>query len=338
MATKPLPAMSDFPQRYGVFINVENPGNDARDALAQAVRIAVAAEALGFHEAWVAEHHYSPFAVGSAPLVLLSHIAACTARIRLGTGASLLAMNDPVRVAEDVATLDLLSGGRVEFGVARGGPFPQQYQVAGLASAGEARERMLEALALIRQLWREPVTSFAGRFHRCEGVALSPRPWQQPVPVWLASLSGDALRVAAQHGYGLMATPSSDLASVAALVAAERARRGDFPFAIARFFHCESDHGRAVAHGVAGVRAYPGAMQVRFAAGNLPPMFAADASDDVIMANAVIGDPAHCAAQARRLRERLGPHRLLLKPATHDPARARAALALFAEALGLGET
>jgi len=167
---------------------------------------------------------------------------------------------------------------------------------------------------------------------------LQPRPLQHPVPVWLASLSPDSLRLAAEQGYGLMATPSADLAQVADLVAAERAQRGAFPFAIARFFHCETDHSDAIEHGVACVRAYPGLMQVQFAAGALPPMFAPDASEAVILANAVIGDPAQCAAQVRRLRERLGPHRLLLKPATHDPAKARAALGLFAKELGLSDT
>ncbi len=166
------------PQRYGVFLNVENPGGDAGEALGQMVRTAVAAEALGFDDVWVAEQHYSRFAIGSALTVLLGHLAACTSRVRLGTGASLLPLNDPVRVAEDIATLDLLSRGRIEFGVARGGPFPVQYRHAGLTSAEAARERMHEALALIRRLWSEPATRFEGRFYRCDDLAIEPRPLQ----------------------------------------------------------------------------------------------------------------------------------------------------------------
>ncbi|HEY0201858.1 MAG TPA: LLM class flavin-dependent oxidoreductase [Burkholderiaceae bacterium] len=322
--------MSDLHlQRYGVFLNVEDPGGKPREALAQMARTAVCAEELGFDDVWVAEHHYSGFAIGSALPVLLGYLAAVTQRVRLGTGAALLALNDPVRVAEDVATLDVLSQGRIEFGVARGGPFPRQYQHSGLASADDARERMFEALELIRQLWRGPVAKFDGRYYRCENMAIAPHPLQQPVPVWLASLSTQALHLAARHGYGLMATPSADLGGVAALLGPERTARGNFPFAIARFFHCEPDHQSALAHGLAGVRAYPGLMGVRFAQGKLPPMFAPDASDATILANAVIGDPQSCAAQVRLLREQLGPHRLLLKPAAHDPEQARAALALF---------
>jgi alkanesulfonate monooxygenase SsuD/methylene tetrahydromethanopterin reductase-like flavin-dependent oxidoreductase (luciferase family) len=327
--------MSTFPQRYGVFLNVENPDGDARDALEQTVRTAVAAETTGFHDVWVAEHHYSPFAIGSALTVLLAQIAARTSTIRLGTGASLLALHDPVRVAEDIASLDLLSGGRIEFGVARGGPFPVQYRPSGIPSADVARERMHEALALIRRLWTEPRTSFNGRFFHCDDVAVYPRPLQRPVPVWLASLSGDSPRLAAEHGYGLMATPSADLGQVAEQVAAERAVRGDFPFAIARFFYCDEDSRRAIEHGVEAVRAYPRLMQVQFAPGKQPPMFAPDAPEDVILANAIIGDPAQCIARATELNQRLGAHRLLLKPATHSPANARAALAQFARAAGL---
>lgn len=327
--------MSDSLQRYGVFLNVENPDGDARSALRQSVQTAVLAEALGYHDVWVAEHHYSQYAIGSALMVLLAQIAAATSTIRIGSGASLLPLNDPLRVAEDIATLDLLSGGRIEFGVARGGPFPEQYRPSGLPTGDIARARMLEALALIRRLWSEPVTSFTGRFFQCDQVAIYPRPLQQPVPVWLASQSADSLLVAAEHGDGLMATPSADLARVAEQMAAERQRRGPFPFAIARFFHCEPDHQRAVAHGVACVRAYPRLMQVQFANGGTPPMFAADAPEEVILANAIIGDPAHCAAQVRRLQEQLGPHRLLLKPAVHEAAATQTALQLFARETGL---
>lgn len=328
--------MSDFPPRYGVFLNVENPHGDARDALRQTVRTGVAAEQMGFHDVWVAEHHYSPFAVGSALTVLLSQIAAGTSSIRLGTGASLLALNDPLRVAEDIASLDLLSGGRIEFGVARGGPFPAQYRPSGIASGDMARERMHEALALIERLWTEPETHFEGRFFRYESVAVYPRPLQQPVPVWLASLSGASPQIAAEHGYGLMAAPSADLDQVAKQVAAERERRGAFPFAIARFFHCDEDGRRAVEHGIEAVRAYPRLMGVHFPPGKLPPMFAPDAPNDVILANAIIGDPEQCIARVKSMSERLGPHRLLLKPATHDAAKARMSLALFARAAGLG--
>jgi alkanesulfonate monooxygenase SsuD/methylene tetrahydromethanopterin reductase-like flavin-dependent oxidoreductase (luciferase family) len=328
--------MSSFVQRYGVFLNVENPDGNARDALEQTVRTAVAAETMGFDDVWVAEHHYSPFAIGSALTVLLSQIAARTSTIRLGTGASLLALNDPVRVAEDVASLDLLSGGRIEFGVARGGPFPVQYRQAGIASADAARERMYEALALILRLWSEPRTSFDGRFFQYDSMSVYPQPLQQRVPVWLASLAADSRRLAAEHGYGLMATPSADLGEVTALVAAERTARGDFPFAIARFFYCDDDSRTAVERGVEAVRAYPQLMQVQFPPGKLPPMFAPDAPEEVILANTIIGNPAECLARAKELRDRLGPHRLLLKPATHDPHAARDALARFARAAGLG--
>lgn len=92
----------------------------------------------------------------------------------------------------------------------------------------------------------------------------------------------------------------------------------DLPFAIARFFHCEPDHEQALAHGLAAVREYPQRMGVRFGGGGMPPMFEPDASDAVILANAVIGDPAHCAERVDSLRRALGPHRLLLKPAVHD--------------------
>jgi len=323
--------------RLGVFLNVEDPHHDSAGALRELVNTAVAAEAQGYESVWLAEHHHNGFAIGSALTVLLGHIAALTTRIRLGTGAALLPLNDPVRIAEQVATLDLLSQGRIEFGVGRGGPFPEQYRQVGLASADEARAHLHEALALIRRLWapvqgdgdRDGGVDFAGRFYQVSSLRLEPKPLQRTVPVWLASLSPDSCELAAAHGDGLMATPSSDLAQVAQVVQAQRARQGGLRFAIARFFHCEPDHGQALAHGLAGVRAYPLEMGVQFAPGKRPPMFEPDAPDEVILANAVIGDPAHCLAQVQRLQALLGPHLLLLKPAAHEPVQARAALGLF---------
>jgi len=327
--------------RLGVFLNVEDPHHDPAGALRELVNTAVAAEAQGYESVWLAEHHHNGFAIGSALTVLLGHIAALTTRIRLGTGAALLPLNDPVRIAEQVATLDLLSQGRIEFGVGRGGPFPEQYRQVGLASADEARAHLHEALALIRSLWApaqgegsgegdgESGVDFAGRYYQVSGLRLEPKPLQRPVPVWLASLSPDSCELAATHGHGLMATPSSDLAQVAQVVQAQRARQVDLRFAIARFFHCEADHAQALARGLAGVRAYPLEMGVQFAPGKRPPMFEPDAPDEVILANAVIGDPAHCLAQVQRLQALLGPHLLLLKPAAHEPAQARAALGLF---------
>ncbi|MBV5293404.1 MAG: LLM class flavin-dependent oxidoreductase [Curvibacter lanceolatus] len=323
--------------RLGVFLNVEDPHHDPAGALHELVNTAVAAEAQGYESVWLAEHHHNGFAIGSALTVLLGHIAALTTRIRLGTGAALLPLNDPVRIAEQVATLDLLSQGRIEFGVGRGGPFPEQYRQVGLASADEARAHLHEALALIRRLWApaqsgadgEGGVDFSGRFYQVSGLRLEPKPLQRPVPVWLASLSPDSCELAAEHGDGLMATPSSDLAQVAQVVQAQRVRQGDLRFAIARFFHCEADPGQALARGLAGVRAYPLEMGVQFAPGKRPPMFEPDAPDEVILANAVIGDPAQCLAQVQRLQALLGPHLLLLKPAAHEPAQARAALGLF---------
>lgn len=319
--------------RLGVFLNVEDPNHDPAHALHELVNTAVAAEAQGYESVWLAEHHHNAFAIGSALTVLLGHIAALTTRVRLGTGAALLPLNDPVRIAEQVATLDLLSQGRIEFGVGRGGPFPEQYRQVGLASADEARAHLHEALALIRRLWASPAEAdgvdFAGRFYRVSGLRLEPKPLQRPVPVWLASLSPDSCELAAEHGDGLMATPSSDLAQVAQVVQAQRARQAELRFAIARFFHCEADPEQARARGLAGVRAYPLEMGVQFAPGKRPPMFEPDAPDEVILANAVIGDPAQCLAQVQRLQALLGPHLLLLKPAAHEPAQARAALGLF---------
>ena len=97
------------------------------------------AEALGFESAWVAQHHFNADEGGlPAPFVFLAHAAARTSRIRLGTGVVTLPLEDPVRVAEDAAVLDLLSGGRLEIGIGAGGT-PSTFPAFGLASAERAQ-------------------------------------------------------------------------------------------------------------------------------------------------------------------------------------------------------
>ena len=112
--------------RIGVFCTYENPVRDYKACFDAQTRLVRRAEEVGFEEAWVAEHHFDDDAVSPSILTLLSYLAGVTSRVRLGSAAVLLAFRNPIQVAEDVATIDVLSNGRFDFGVAKGGPFPAQ--------------------------------------------------------------------------------------------------------------------------------------------------------------------------------------------------------------------
>ena len=165
---------------------------------------AVLAEALGFDSVWLGEHHFCDYVL-AAPPVVLAAIAARTTRLRLGTGVTLLANLDPVRVAEDYATVDAISNGRVELAVGRG-ILIDTYEVFG-QKPDESRERYRENLELLRRLWSERDVTWSGRFRApLDAVTVEPRPVQTPhPPIWVGGGSSSAsVDLAAELGLPLM--------------------------------------------------------------------------------------------------------------------------------------
>ncbi len=165
---------------------------------------AVLAESLGFDSVWLGEHH-SRDSLLAAPPVVLAAIAARTARIRLGADVTLLANLDPVRVAEDYATVDAISNGRVELSVGLG-ILVDTNEVFG-HKPDESRERFRENLELLRRLWSETDVTWSGRFRApLDRVTVEPRPVQAPhPPIWVGGDASHAsVDLAAELGLPLM--------------------------------------------------------------------------------------------------------------------------------------
>lgn len=214
--------------RTGLFCTYENPQSDYRSAYAQQTELVEIVEGLGFDEAWVAEHHFNAGATSASPFPILAYLAARTSRIRLGSAAVLLPFHDPILVAEEAATLDILSNGRFDLGVAKGGPFPLQNRHFHV-SPDEARGRTCEALALIQRLLHDDQVSFEGTYFKGEGVELVPKPVQRPFPTYFATSTPDMVKLAAENGYALMAGPPFPLAHVRESVQLARAVAGADP-------------------------------------------------------------------------------------------------------------
>lgn len=162
------------------------------------------AERLGFDGVFLVEHHFTGQGQVSASLTLLAYLAARTSRIRLGTAVVVLPWHNPVLIAEQAATLDLLSGGRLDLGVGKG------YRSAEFSGfcipQAEAGERFDEAVEVIRKAWTS-----AGRFShhgkrwRYEDIVVEPEPVQRPhPPLWLAAGSPESIRRAARDGFNLL--------------------------------------------------------------------------------------------------------------------------------------
>jgi alkanesulfonate monooxygenase SsuD/methylene tetrahydromethanopterin reductase-like flavin-dependent oxidoreductase (luciferase family) len=168
--------------KFGLFYEApEDPRRTHAERFAEMLDLIAYGETLGFDTAWLAEIHFGgPFSLLSAPLMVVPAIAARTQRIRIGTAVSLLPLHHPLSLAEQAATADLLSGGRLEFGVGRGS-IPTQFHGFGVPVA-ENRARFAEALDIIRLAWTSERFSYAGTFYQVENLAVVPKPWQQPHP------------------------------------------------------------------------------------------------------------------------------------------------------------
>jgi alkanesulfonate monooxygenase SsuD/methylene tetrahydromethanopterin reductase-like flavin-dependent oxidoreductase (luciferase family) len=165
----------------GIFMEEARPDVSAADAFREKLDLAQAADAWGVHGVWLGEIHFSPGrSVCSVPNVVGAAIATTTRRIRVGTAVQVLPLHHPLRIAEEVATLDQLSEGRVDFGVGRS-TSPRAYDVLGIPYE-ESQARFREALDVIVQAWKGEPFSYAGQFYRFDNVAVSPPPYQTPHP------------------------------------------------------------------------------------------------------------------------------------------------------------
>lgn len=165
------------------------------------------AEKLGYDAFGVGERHGAPF-LSSSPPVVLGAIAAATSRIRLLTTVTVLSVLDPVRVAEDYATLDHLSDGRLELIIGKGND-PRHYPLFGLDEE-EQWESLAERYALLKRLWNEEDVTWEGRYRPpLNGVTTQPRPLQRPIPVWHGSASSTlSTELAARYGEPLFSSNS----------------------------------------------------------------------------------------------------------------------------------
>lgn len=205
---------------FGMFHEFQAlPGETARQSFANSLAQVEAAEEWGLDAMWLAELHFAPErSVLAAPLILAATIAQRTRRMRIGTAVQVLPLCHPLRLAEEVATVDQLSGGRLIFGVGRSG-FAHTYRTYGV-DYGESRERFGETLAILKRAFSEERFSHRGRYFAYDDVRLAPRPLQQPWPeIRVAAASPDTYVEVAELGHPIfVAARTGNLSELAPLV------------------------------------------------------------------------------------------------------------------------
>ena len=177
---------------FGIFHEFPSlPGRSHAEAFAQSFELVDGAERWGLDAMWLGELHFDPArSVLSSPLCVASAIAARTQRMKIGLAVQVLPLCHPLRLAEEAATVDQISNGRLIFGVGRSG-VARTYEAYGVPYA-ESRERFAEILDIVQKAWTQDKVSYQGKYHRFEDVAVVPKPYQQPTPpIRVAATSAD---------------------------------------------------------------------------------------------------------------------------------------------------
>jgi alkanesulfonate monooxygenase SsuD/methylene tetrahydromethanopterin reductase-like flavin-dependent oxidoreductase (luciferase family) len=274
-------------------------------------------DTLGFDTVWLGELHFSrAFSILADPLMVLAAAAQRTSRIRLGTAVTLLPLHNPVKIAEEAAIADILSDGRLEFGVGRG-TAPLHYAGYDIPQE-ESRERFEEALDFILQAWTHERFSYQGKYFRAQDLTLVPRPVQTPYPpVRIAANSPDTFPIAARRRLPIFATPlinppdklraglavyrdtlpagtRGDIALAFPVhVSASRAQaRQECEASLRRFFREAGERLRPF--GQADIKSYEAFQQVLARMERVK-------YDDIDHEMGVFGDPAYCVERVRAL-------------------------------------
>ena len=196
--------------KFGYFTLSDNHYEDnrrsANELVADILDEALYAEEVGLNSAWIGEHHFSTLGVLSCPDLVLAQVAARTKKIRLAPAVTVLPLHHPIRVAEQWATLDMLSGGRVDFAAGRG--YDRREYEPFHVSFEDNQSIFEEGMEVVRRLWASdrPI-SHHGAHYQFDDVAITPRPVQRPIPSYVASFSRPSIELAGRLGCGLIVAP-----------------------------------------------------------------------------------------------------------------------------------
>jgi len=305
--------------KFGLYSSIASPphGENLDRSIDEVIAEAQLAEASGFDSCFFGEHHQDKDGFLPSPLIVATAVAAHTSRLRVGTSVILLPLHHPVRVAEDVITLDLVSKGRVILGVGIG------YQASDFGAFAVPMEHRValfeESVEIVRKCWSGEPFSFYGKHYRLENVAIRPRPYQRPgPPLWIGASVPAAVRRAAQLADAFVGTPSTSLDNALSLVntytAAARAAGRLAQVVLMRDAWVARSRSEAEAvYGPEVMTAYRYYWQHRLAEfKNIPPG-TEFTLENLAPDRLIVGDPETCVREFRRWHEATGADYFLLR-------------------------
>ena len=192
--------------KFGTYYFLQRPpGAPEVDVIREEVDLMVWSESLGYDSVWLTEHHFADYGISSAPSVLAAAVFSRTERLHVGLAVYVLPFHDPIRFAEETATLDNLSGGRLTVGLGRGN---RPAEFAGYrVPQQESRARFEEAHAILLKAWTQDQVEHAGRYWQIPAIAVHPRPLTRPhPPIAVAVSSPETIAWTARQGYRMLSS------------------------------------------------------------------------------------------------------------------------------------
>jgi alkanesulfonate monooxygenase SsuD/methylene tetrahydromethanopterin reductase-like flavin-dependent oxidoreductase (luciferase family) len=192
--------------RFGTYFFLQaTPDQTPAEIVAEELDQMVLSERLGFDSVWLTEHHFSDYGLSAAPSVLAAALAARTSRVSIGTAVYVIPFHNPLRLAEETATLDILSGGRMIVGIGRGNR-PLEFVGHGI-DQDENRTRMEEGVEILLAAWTQDHVTFHGRHWDLDRIPVQPQPLQKPhPPIAVAATSDQSVAWAAEHGWRILSS------------------------------------------------------------------------------------------------------------------------------------
>ncbi|MFI5375883.1 MAG: LLM class flavin-dependent oxidoreductase [Candidatus Rokuibacteriota bacterium] len=190
--------------RFGTYFFLQAPpGHGHADIIQRELDQMVLSETLGFDEVWLTEHHFIDYGLSVDPATLASALASRTSRVRIGLAAAILPFHDPIRLAEQLALVDIISRGRLDVGVGRGNR-PSEF-IGYRVPQVESRERFDEAVQILQRAWTEERYSYDGRYFKIPEVRVIPKPLQRPhPPLYQVCVSPDSIEGTALRGWPML--------------------------------------------------------------------------------------------------------------------------------------
>jgi alkanesulfonate monooxygenase SsuD/methylene tetrahydromethanopterin reductase-like flavin-dependent oxidoreductase (luciferase family) len=278
----------------------------------------------GYDAVWLAEHHFTTYSVCPSVHLMALEAAHRTEQLRIGTAVSLAALYHPLRLAEEVALLDVLTDGRVNWGAGRGFE-PAEFQAFGVP-LDETAPRFREAVEVVLRAWTGDRLTFHGKYWDFDDVEVLPKPIQQPhPPTWVAATSIDAVSWAASMGHDILMDPHASFAEIGAKYDHYRAERaangfpdpGDTPMARLVAVAATDDEAERVARAGAawtiGAYAHDAAPSSGIANDDVAARIEGYVNDRIVW-----GSPSRVRDELARLTEEMRLHYLMIAPLSHE--------------------